>query len=522
MTLGGSDIQYKEMSNKPPNKRRLENYFSECKLLYEYLMSDDGSDYTELISTPFVTALVDELDCYIQKEKFLQDEEVTLLLLYTHQNPEDSMDTFWAYKIIKYLAEETNFYNRKIKVFGIRVNGNPSNHQEMIYLYYDVCTTQRLIEYGVADDDTLIACFTAGTPAMSQYLMLGFSGLKFPEQRYCYQLNIKSGRLNKIPVAELLRHETIFHLVKERLNSKRFEDAIVLLKEASFDFLRPHLPDIKLGITMLHKRFLFDYKGAIEDYNRISKYSPLKELFSEEKKHLQSCKEAMKGLEEFRHRNLIDEKKLSPLIRDYFYKLQFFYENNLWNEFTILASSFYEWLLQTSFYYTLNKDIILNKKKSDGSNWIDFLVNYADKNPKATLLEGKNLRIISSNFKNKPNKTLSSRYFYIEFLRQFEWGKKLTDGEWSKMMDTLYLKIRNDITHNLTGIDEEKRKEIIRILNGDEKITSRWVNNTKIFLDQIFNIEFSEKYRIDCSVENLNKYLQLLFEQTYMKGGASC
>gem|GEM_PF-2075290 len=512
-SLGGSDIQYIDTANTSTSKRRMHDYANACCELYENLSLQ--ADYAELIVTPLLSSLINEL-----KGKERQADR--LVLLYTQQEKSHERDTYWAYRIIQYLAENTDYYGYRFQVTGVHIRGNPAKLTEMLSLYYYICTPEALKGWGVEENDRLAACFTAGTPAMKQSLMMAFSALNYPKERECYEveasIHSELSKIYMLPVVELLRHEDLFQLVQERLSSKRFDEARLLLKDSSFQFLQSKSSELELIITMLHKRFLFDFNGALQCYHNLAKNSPLRERFAKEKKHLQICAEAFEMIKAHRYDNLREEKCMRKLIYEYFHKLQFFYRAKMWNEFTFLASSFYEWLLQISFYTIIGSPLVRAKEREAKQlDWDRYLANKFQSQPALLVRYPAQLKRFFQE-RTENNGDVSRHYnrkYYQEVLKNDTWGAMLVNSSWNAKMAELYSKIRNNITHTLTSIDEN---EILSILSGGRVAypAGQWIKETAQLLETLFQDKVEQIHTIDHSIDSLIDYMQSLFQHTYV------
>lgn len=485
VTLGASDIQYKSDRAKPLEQRRRSNYSEECKVLFHYL--EKTGDIGDL-DVPLLQALVGHL-----LERNLSPDK--MMLLYTCQEsdqaeraPGHSKDTYWAFKVIQYLAQETDFFGVRIQVEGIHVQGNPADYEQMVYLYKDVMTADNLKRLGVRDDDELYASFTAGSPTMSHYLLMGYSALQYPRKRECFAVHMtrEGSVVRRLPVVELLRHDDTFRLLKKLLESRQFNDASLLMSSVSFSFLADCGNEVNDWIRLLHERYLFCYDRALEILRRCQPVFGGEPFLERMKRELEMLEQGMAKYQRL-DEDSASSVELKVLMSEYLHKVFFFWDSKQWNEFAYIASSFYEWMLQVAFFDAIR--FSLASKNTERKNWRQFLRSQRSSSDFPEWLK---------NIVDHDDKT-SDRYFCTRVLRQHGQWSTFANSDWFQKMDKFYIEIRNTRVHQLRGTEHD---EILKLLGAD------WPQKTKAVLAEHFALEAgSSKFKkaIDDFIDFLNK-----------------
>lgn len=482
VTLGASDIQYSS------EKQRLADYAEHCEMIYNYLQQ--GGNYQE-IDAPLLKALVS----YLVGRNLTPDR---MLVYYTLQNSEQPgnthghpKDTYWAFRVIQYLAQETDFFGLRFPVEGVHVQGNPADYIEMLHLYKDVMTVESLRSMGVRDEDELYACFTAGAPTMTHYLLMGFSALNFPRRRECFTVqhnNVTNASvIRPLQVTDLLRHEDTFRLLKKLLESRQFNEASLLMSSISFTFLDDCRDEAKDWIKLLHERYLFCFGRALHILGRCQSVFVGENFLDRMKRELEMLERGMKkyqGLDE----DTASSLELKVLMSEYLHKVLFFWDSEQWNEFTYVASSFFEWVIQVAFFDAIGYSLARQNTDEERKNWGQFL-----KRQYVSLPDW--LKSVVDNRNEKG----SDRIFCTNVLRQHDKWKNLANSDWFLQMEKFYSDIRNIRVHQLQGT---QREDVIQLLGSD------WPQKTKAVLSEYFAIEAGTskfKKAIQDFIEFLNK-----------------
>jgi hypothetical protein len=490
VSLGASDIQYKSDRGKPPEERRLKNYAQECESLYQYLK--DTCDVEDL-DVPLIRAIVDHL-----LERKLPPD--VLVAFYTHQNPNEagsapgrSKDTYWAFRIIQYLAQETDYFGVRFRVEGIHVRGNPADYEQMVYLYKDIMTVDQLKRLGVQHEDELYASFTAGAPAMCTYLLMGYSGLHFPRKRECFSVHMvdDGSVIRQLPAYELLRHDDIFRLLKKLLESRQFNEAILLMSSASFSFLHDCRQEAGDWIRLLQERYLFCFDRALRILRKCHSAFAGEPFHDRMKRELETLGRGMAKYQRI-DSDALSAPELKALMGEYLHKVLFFWDSGQWNEFAYVASSFYEWIIQVAFFDAVGYS--LARQNGERKRWGHFL-----KRVSADLPDW--LKLVVDTHDDKE----SDRYFCTRVLRQSGKWAAFANSEWFRRMNVFYIEVRNTRVHQLRGTE---RDDVLSLLGED------WPKKTKSIL--------SDHFGIDAGISNFNRavedyidYLNKKFAQKY-------
>jgi hypothetical protein len=483
VSLGGSDIQYKSDRDKKPEERRLKNYSEDCEVLYHYLQKT--GDFGDL-DVPLIQALVGHL-----LERSLPPD--IMVVYYTQQDsnqaeraPGHAKDTYWAYRVIQYLAQETDFFGIRCTVEGIHVRGNPADYEQMVYLYKDEMTSGNLKRLGVRDEDEIYACFTAGTPAMSIYLLMGYSTLHYPRKRECFAVHLaRNGSvIHQLPAVELLRHDDTFRLIKKLLESRQFNEAGHLMSSVSFSFLRGCNQEAQDWIQLLHERYLFCFDRALQILRRCQSAFTGEPFLDRMKRELEMFE---RGMEKYQRldADTASAVELKVLMSEYLHKVLFFWDSEQWNEFAYVSGSFYEWVIQVAFFDAIGYS--LASRNVDKKKWGQFLKKQGN------LPDW--LKPVVENHDDKE----SDRHFCSRVLRSHDKWAKFANSAWFIRMERFYAEIRNIRVHQLRGT---KREEVMDYLGTD------WHQKTKAILAEYFGLEGgNSKFQkaIDDFIDFLNK-----------------
>ncbi|MFW5437297.1 hypothetical protein [Paenibacillus apiarius] len=463
-SLGGSDIQDRnakyDRNKSSDDQRRVFNGFSDfCEKWYGILESN-----TEEAIANIKVPLISELLKYLAHE---QNKPDLLILFYTDQEPRDTKDTVWAYRIIEYITTKTDFLGYRIPIVkGAQIHGNPASLSEMMYLYNELLTEKTLRkEWDIKEEDVVLACFTAGTPAMSHHLIEAFSGLKYPRSRHYY--DVRRGEVQKIQLADLLRYDDVFKLVENMLYNRQFTQAVDIIQTMQFTFLQPVLKEIEVVVRAFHYWTLFDYEEAMkhweqgkrawntgDDHEYTMGYELLNKLYS--------------GSEKIKTQNdaWLDDKDIRLVIQDYYRKACYCWEREQWQDFAISASSFYEWLLYMKFVQVAGLKFV--RGNESGRDWVQYV-------------GVKNEELISKFPNYRRGSSNSERMVFINIIKTGSSGSKVV-GAWGNRMNRLY-KERNKAVHTLATMT----CSIIKSCVGDH-----WPEDTGRMLEQEFQIQINE------------------------------
>jgi len=476
VTLGASDVQY------AADGRRIEHFARECEeiaKLYEG-QPELADDFVREIRLPILEKVVAKL--YEAGRKLDR-----MFVIYTDQPIKHDKDTYWAYRVIKYAAEQTDYFRYRFDVCGIKVTQNPADLEDMFVLYRDICTETFLKEQGVTAQDALYACFTGGAPAMQVNMMQGFSSLQFPAVREYYYVPMiggKSQEARKIRIAELLRHDDVMELLEQMLRSRQFSAAAELLQRLEFDSLRDIRNDVVHVVRALHQRFLLCFGDAEAHLNACKSELSKQSWFAELKRQTVSLRYGIAKLEDHDSKWL-EDPDIQRVVEEYFHKVVFYWKKGLWVDFLISASSFYEWLLRVRLIHCIGAEYA--KRKPDGQLWMDFLAASG----------ASELRGATDQVRQKiPHYVKSDRIFSQEFLKIREADKPLLMA-WIGKMNQLYMK-RNQSVHNLQGA------------NGNtiyDAVGRNWPEETRDMLKQDMGIAVQGD-QIDRMIGQLIQYLK--------------
>ena len=493
VTLGASDIQYKSDRDKPPEEKRFKHYAEECELIYHMLR--DTGDFEDL-DAPLLQALVGHL-----LARGLPPDR--MLVLYTRQDssgqaertPGHAKDTYWAFRVIQYLAQETDFFGVRFQVEGIHVRGNPADYEQMVYLYKEVMTAENLKRLGIREEDELYASFTAGAPTMSHYLLMGYSALHFPKRRECFAVHMtRAGSVvRRLPVVELLRHDDTFKLLKELLLSRQFNEATRLMSSVSFSFLDDCGNEAKDWIRLLHERYLFCFDKALRIMGQCRTAFAREPFFDRMEQELRLLEQGMKKYQRL-DADSASDTELKVLMGEYLHKVLFFWDSEQWNEFAFLASSFYEWVLQIAFFDAIGFPLV--RRNAYRKKWCEYLKRQLSD---PDFPEWLRPIVEQSNVRD------SDRYFCTSVLEQHDRWSRFACSDWFRKMDTFYVEIRNTRVHQLRGTE----REVVMSLLGED-----WPKRTRAVLAEHFALEAgSSKFRK--AIEDFVGFLNMKFDQQY-------
>lgn len=463
-SLGGSDVQDKQLkydrTKSSDDQKRVFNGFSDfCEKWYSILESN-----TEEAVANIEIPLLNNLLKHLADEQNKPDQ---LVLFYTEQKPKDTKDTFWAYRIIEYIVTKTDLLGYRVPVVkGIQVQGNPASLSEMMYLYNELLTENTLRnECGVSEDDVALACFTAGTPAMSHHLLEAFSGLKYPKNRHYY--DVRRDRVQKIQLADLLRYDDVFKLVENMLYNRQFSQALDIIRTMQFTFLQPVLKEIEDVVRAFHYWTLFDYKEAVKHWEQGMRAWNTED----EHEYTMGCELLTKlylgsGKIKTKNDDWLDDEDIRLVIQDYYRKACYFWEREQWQDFAISASSFYEWLLYMKFTQIVGLEFV--KRNESGKAW----ARYMEEKREEVASKIPNYRIVSSN---------SDRIVFINVIKAGTRGSNVV-GVWGNKMKRLY-KERNKAIHTLASMTGT---EVMRCVG------EYWPEDTGSMLQQDFHVEIRE------------------------------
>ncbi|MDT8975804.1 hypothetical protein RQP50_06070 [Paenibacillus sp. chi10] len=463
-SLGGSDVQDKQLkydrTKSSDDQKRVFNGFSDfCEKWYSILESN-----TEETIANIEIPLLNNLLKHLADEQNKPDQ---IVLFYTEQKPQDTKDTFWAYRIIEYIVTKTDLLGYRIPVVkGIQVQGNPASLSEMMYLYNELLTENTLRnECGVSEADIALACFTAGTPAMSHHLLEAFSGLKYPKNRHYY--DVRRDRVQKIQLADLLRYDDVFKLVENMLYNRQFSQALDIIRTMQFTFLQPVLKEIEDVVRAFHYWTLFDYKEAVKHWEQGMRAWNTED----EHEYTIGCELLTKlylGSEKIKTKNedWLDDKDIRLVVQDYYRKACYFWEREQWQDFSVSASSFYEWLLYMKFVQIMGIEFV--RGNHSGKNWTRYLERKKEE--------------VQSRFPDFEGISRSSdRMAFIDMIKANSSSSEII-GSWGAAMDKLYRK-RNEAVHALATITDTIIKECV----GEN-----WPEDTGSMLQQDFHVEIRE------------------------------
>lgn len=463
-SLGGSDVQDKQLkydrTKSSDDQKRVLNGFSDfCEKWYSILESN-----TEETIANIEIPLLNNLLKHLADEQNKPDQ---IVLFYTEQKPQDTKDTFWAYRIIEYIVTRTDLLGYRIPVVkGIQVQGNPASLSEMMYLYNELLTENTLRnECDVSEDDIALACFTAGTPAMSHHLLEAFSGLKYPKNRHYY--DVRRDRVQKIQLADLLRYDDVFKLVENMLYNRQFSQALDIIRTMQFTFLQPVLKEIEDVVRAFHYWTLFDYKEAVKHWEQGMRAWNTED----EHEYTMGCELLTKlylGSEKIKTKNedWLDDKDIRLVVQDYYRKACYFWEREQWQDFSVSASSFYEWLLYMKFVQIVGIEFV--RGNHSGKNWTRYLERKKEE--------------VQSRFPDFEGISRSSdRMAFIDMIKANSSSSEII-GSWGAAMDKLYRK-RNEAVHALATITDTIIKECV----GEN-----WPEDTGSMLQQDFHVEIRE------------------------------
>lgn len=508
-TLGASDIQYVSDRNKLPGERRFSKYSEECEEIWHVYFSDlTDNKISEVLSdldVPLISALLGQL-----KQTDTRIDEA--ILIYTLQDKprvdtlRPDQDTYWAFRIIKSLAEQTDYFGYRFRVQGVHAVGNPADLRDMMVLYKDVCTYDAFVSRGIGTEDELYATFTAGTPAMQMILLQAFSSLQHPQGgKYYYQIfnyHLHRGTPSvavQIAVAEMLRHDEVLSMLRQMLSSRQFVAARQLLQSVKFTFLREVSADVLQVIAGLHHRYLFRFHEASASWRRCRSALTHEHFYKEGKHELQSLCKAVELLKRLQP-EVVSSLGIHHLIAEYVQKVMFFWRSEQWNEFVVMASSFYEWILKLAFIRLVGAEYAAANK--DKRNWMQYLLRNS---PPVHLVELK--RWVDKN-RNNAKYLKADRLFFIEVICLLNPASPLVTEQWGKPMSTLYTELRNYGVHQLTGTSQQ---EVINILG------EQWPQATINML----KIEFGLSKLRDCLEEQINALIEMLERVFYQNIGPS-
>lgn len=466
-SLGGSDIQDKnaKYDNKKSSddQKRVPDFAERCKEWYDNIESNT-KEVLDNIEIPLISSLLAQL----VRDNIKPDQ---LVLFYTDQEPRDKKDTLWAYRLLEYIAAKTEFLGFGIPVVeGVRVQGNPSSLSEMMYLYNELFTEKTLRdEWNVKEDDVVIACFTAGTPAMSHHLIEAFSGLKYPKERYYYDVR-RNGLVERIQLADLLRYDDVFRLVENMLYNRQFNQALDVIKTMQFTFLNPVLSEVEEIVKALHQWSLFNYRDALNHWKRGRGAWNTGEA-QDYNEGLQHLTKLSQGIVKIRRKDdtakdwILDED-IMLVIRDYYRKACYFWEKEQWQEFAINASSFYEWLLYIQFVQVAGLEFV--KRNSSGKNWFLYIQQNKEE------VESKFPRFVW-----RPQR--SDRMVFIDIIKASSMATEIV-GSWGSKMNRLYKK-RNETVHALATMTGTIVKNCVG---------PNWPAETGLMLQREFHVHTGE------------------------------
>jgi len=463
-SLGGSDVQdknskYDRTKSSDDQKRVTSGYSDFCEKWYGILRSD-----IEEAKANIELPLISELLEHLAEEQNKPDE---LVLFYTDQEPQDTKDTFWACRIIEYIATKTDILGYRIPVVrGLQIQGNPASLPDMMYLYNELLTEHTLRnEWGVNEEDVALACFTAGAPAMCHHLLEAFSGLKYPRNRHYY--DVRRDHVQKIQLADLLRYDDVFKLVENMLYNRQFTQALDIIQTMQFTFLQPVLKEIEDVVRAFHYWSLFDYKEAVKHWDQGKRAWNTGDDREYTMGH-QLLTKLYLGSEKVKAKNddWIDDKDIRLVIQDYYRKACYFWEREQWQDFAISASSFYEWLLYMKFAQIVGLEFV--RGNESGKDWSQYM----EVKKEEVTSKIPNYRIESLN---------SDRIVFIKVIKAGSRASKVV-GVWGKNMNRLYRE-RNNAVHKLAAMTDTLIKECVG---------NNWPEDTGRMLQQEFHVEIKE------------------------------